>query len=241
MSFGQWTRSGSNVYLTNSSDKVGVGTSSPSEKLHINGAIRGNEQNGALKIKTSGGYLVAGPKNSGWCHMETDRNEFYFNKPIFINSGKLVSYSTADLQLCTGESGNHDKNVRITIKNSNGNVGIGTTNPSSKLAVNGKITAKEVEITLTGWPDYVFGENYSLLPVKKLEEYIKENKHLPGIPSEQEVLENGVQVGDMYSNLLEKIEELTLYIIEQDKNTSELLEKITYLESEIKELKSADN
>jgi hypothetical protein len=232
--FGQWERSGTVVKLEHSGDKVGIGTSSPAEKLHINGAIRGNESNGALKIQTSRGYLVLGPKSSGWCHMETNKDRFYLNKPLFIASGRLVSYSTHDLKLCTGESGNYDMNTRITIKNSNGYVGIGTTDPQSELAVKGIITARELVITMNGWSDYVFENDYKLMPINELEQHIKENKHLPGIPTEKEIMENGVQIGSVSASLLGKIEELTLYIIEQNK-------RIESLEKEIEELKTDVN
>jgi len=107
----------------------------------------------------------------------------------------------------------------------NGNVGIGITNPQSKLAVNGTITAKEIKVTLTGWPDYVFGKNYNLMPLKELEQFITKNSHLPEIPSAAEVEENGVQLGEMNAILLKKIEELTLYILQLEKRLSDVEKK----------------
>lgn len=109
----------------------------------------------------------------------------------------------------------------ITIKN-NGKVGIGTTDPKSTLAVNGKITAKEVEVTLEGWADFVFKENYKLNPLEEVEKFIKENNHLPDVPSEKTVLEKGVNLGEMDAILLRKIEELTLYIIDLKKENDSL-------------------
>lgn len=97
------------------------------------------------------------------------------------------------------------------------NVGIGVVHPKSTLAVNGSITAKEFEATLDGWPDYVFNDNYNLRPLKELENYIQVNKHLPEIPSEKEVLEQGVKLGEMNALLVKKVEELTLYIISMQK------------------------
>ena len=106
-----------------------------------------------------------------------------------------------------------------------GNVGIGTSEPQSTLAVNGKITATEVEVTATGWPDYVFQDEHKLKSLPETESYIKENKHLPGLPSEKEVLSKGINLGEMQAKLLTKIEELTLHLIEQNKQLSELKQK----------------
>lgn len=112
----------------------------------------------------------------------------------------------------------------------NGDVGIGTTTPQSKLAVNGTITAKEVEVTLAGWPDYVFTDDYQLKSLSEVESFINENNHLPGVPSEQEVVEEGINLGEMNAILLEKIEELTLYMIDLKKENEEIKSQIRELE-----------
>ena len=97
-----------------------------------------------------------------------------------------------------------------------GNVGIGTTNPTQKLSVNGTVQAKEV-IVDSGWSDFVFDESYKLKALSETEAFIKTEKHLPGIPSAKEVAKQGVSVGEMQAKLLAKIEELTLHVIEQEK------------------------
>ena len=108
----------------------------------------------------------------------------------------------------------------------NGNVGIGTTDPGTyKLAVEGKIGAREIMIHTNSWADYVFQKEYGLMPLYELEEFIDNNGHLPEIPKEAEVIEDGINVGLMQEKLLQKIEELTLYIIEQQKEIDELKEK----------------
>lgn len=106
---------------------------------------------------------------------------------------------------------------RFTIMD-NGNVGVGILNPSDKLAVNGKIRAKEVKVESANWPDFVFAKDYVLPTLQETEKHIKEKGHLPGIPSAAEVEKNGIELGDMNKKLLQKIEELTLYLIEMKKD-----------------------
>lgn len=125
-----------------------------------------------------------------------------------------------------------DNTPRLLI-NTDGNVSIGTTTPGThKLAVEGKIGAREVNVTLAAWSDYVFADDYNLPSLSELELFIKEHQHLPEIPTEKEVLENGVNLGEMNALLLKKIEELTLHMIalekrlaQQEKLNKELREK----------------
>lgn len=86
----------------------------------------------------------------------------------------------------------------------------------------GLLQAKEVKVTLTGWPDYVFGEGYKLMSLGETEQYIKENGHLPGVPSAQKVEEEGLSLGEMNARLMQKVEELTLHVIELQKQIDEL-------------------
>jgi hypothetical protein len=112
---------------------------------------------------------------------------------------------------------------------------IGTTTQATgySLSVNGKIACTEVLVqALASWPDYVFSKDYSLMSLPELEHSIQLNNHLPGIPSAIEVKNSGIQVGEMQNKLLEKVEELTLYLIEQNKQISELKEEINVLKSE---------
>ena len=104
-----------------------------------------------------------------------------------------------------------------------GNVGIGTLSPGAyKLAVNGNIRSKEVTVETDNWPDFVFDKKYNLPSLKNVEAFISEHNHLPNIPSAKEIETNGLQLGDVQKKMMQKIEELTLYIIEQNKRIEKL-------------------
>ena len=125
-----------------------------------------------------------------------------------------------------------------------GNVGIGTSQiPSGyKLAVNGKIICEEVKVKLhTAWPDFVFRPEYKLMSLDELKKFISINNHLPDIPTRAQVEQDGNSVGDMQSKLLQKIEELTLYVLEQNemlkmlqKHNNELIKKVSDLSEQVK-------
>jgi hypothetical protein len=93
------------------------------------------------------------------------------------------------------------------------------------LAVPGKLVAKEIYVTLTGWADYVFDENYQLMSLDSLQDYIQTNNHLPNVPTTEEVLTNGNNAGETDRILLEKVEELTLYILQLENRIKELEKK----------------
>ena len=111
-----------------------------------------------------------------------------------------------------------------------GNVGIGIADPQNKLDVNGTIHARAVNIDLNGWNDYVFRKDYQLRPLSEVKSYIDQNQHLPEIPSEQEMIKNGLNVSEMNKLLMKKVEELTLYMIE-------IKEEVKVLQRENKDLR----
>lgn len=233
-----------NVRITNNGS-LGIGTA-PTEKLDVNGnaSISGNI--GVTNV-TSSGYVTA----SSYLQAPVVKagNEWFGFEPTANNwTGFNLSNGTgSQKRIILGVDNDEDRSV-FAIEKINvwtrymdikangssyflGNMAIGTSNINGtyKLSVNGKIRAKEVVVE-TGWSDFVFEEDYNLKSLKEVESFIKENKHLPDVPSEKEVTENGVSIGEMQSTLLQKIEELTLYVIEQDK-------RIEKLEQENAELK----
>lgn len=121
-----------------------------------------------------------------------------------------------------------------------GSVSIGTyTTPAGyKLAVGGKIIAEEVKVQLEAeWPDFVFNKNYNLASLEEVEQQIQEKGHLKDIPSAKEVEKNGVSLGEMDAKLLQKVEELTLYMIELNKEVKNLKEENEKLKALLKKTK----
>ncbi|WP_454880746.1 hypothetical protein [Sphingobacterium detergens] len=140
---------------------------------------------------------------------------------------------TNDWDLIVGNLFNSTDGILAIKAAPNGNVGIGTANPQDKLSVNGKIRAHEIRVTTAAadWPDYVFEENHPLMPLDELERFIKENKHLPNITPAKAVAEDGVALGELNRQLLQKIEEMTLYLIQQNKEIKELKEEMATLKT----------
>lgn len=159
-------------------------------------------------------------------------NVYQDNKALMQNAG-LAFYTSPYA------GPNLFERMRITPQ---GNIGIGTTTPGATLDVNGSIrasilnvagevNARTVNITINAGADFVFKPDYTLKPLSELETFVKENKHLPEIPTEKQMVEDGLNVNEMQIKLLQKIEELTLYVIDQEK-------RIKTLEKENKQLKN---
>ncbi|SMC75262.1 hypothetical protein [Pedobacter africanus] len=128
----------------------------------------------------------------------------------------------------------------LILQNTGGNVGIGTANPKGyRLAVAGNMIAESVKVSLqNNWPDYVFAKDYQLPTLQETEKHIKDKGHLQGIPSAAEVKANGIDLGEMNAKLLQKIEELTLHLIEQNKMLKTQQNALKVQQQEINALKS---
>ncbi len=206
------------------SGNVGIGTVNPFAKLHVkNGAIAISELNydhiNARLIMADQVPLLRFTRWTGTDQIQQNA----FVGQFFNNS--VGEYS---LGLGTGSSsiGNQDEaTTRLTVK-LNGNIGIGTTNPQEKLVVAGNMQARKVKVTVDAGADFVFEPNYRLRSLEEVKQYIQQHKHLPEVPSAKDMESTGIELGEMNIKLLQKIEELTLYLIEQKQEIDELRKKL---------------
>jgi hypothetical protein len=225
---------------------VGIGTTATSEKLTIDmGATRGSINmlsDGDASVYTDLKFSVktvtglASGKPMTW--LVSLRKDGYFSNDLtgptleFYATRNIVGGYFAPLLF----KSNGDVILAGARNATNGNVGIGTTDTKGyKLAVNGDAMFTRIKVkAYANWPDYVFGENYELMPLQDLEAYVKKHNHLPEVPSAKEIEKDGIDVAEMNKIMLKKIEELTLHVIEMEKRNREQEAQINLLKESIK-------
>ena len=228
----QFRHGGSTISVMNATGLTVGGSYAPGTKLDVNGTKSAN----ALRLRSGDS---SGGENGG--------NQMLFS----FDGGANYSHAIRSRHHSTDGNGNaidfytwnHNQAANAgtvhAMTLSNGKVGIGDIiNPTKDLEVggnariNGTIEVIELHIDPNGtWADYVFEEDYQLRPLSEVSDFIKENKHLPEIPSAKEVSEQGYNQTEINAKLLQKIEELTLYMIELEQKNKELTKKVSKLES----------
>ena len=222
--------------------KVGIGTYNPQGYLDVGASLQGGLLGSVLGRLPEGGTTGSGTYLGvrGFASQQDEyqgksfalEHSFYGSVNSSINfyrgggiNGGFVTFTTND----------NTEKMRLTHE---GKLAIGTTDPRDfKLAVAGKAVAEEVVVQLkANWPDYVFENEYKLPSLSELEKFIVNQKHLPGVPTAEEVGQNGLSLGEMNAILLKKVEELTLYVIQQDKAMCDQAKKMKSLEDRVNKL-----
>jgi hypothetical protein len=228
---------GGNLNIFSSGGKIGIGTAAPVDQFEV---IDGNRKvglNSAIPgVAAPGGILSLSRPDDGSRIMFMGGSAAPSDDQVIFGSG-----GSTEMRLVSGGgiAGSIGFYTNETITNAfasdrpslpvmkitgSGNVGIGTSVPDAKLAVKGTIHTQEVLVDLSGAvaPDYVFEKDYDLLSLSELEAYINQNKHLPEVPSAKEMEMKGLNLKEMNLLLLKKVEELTLYLVEQNRRINKL-------------------
>ncbi|WP_205945796.1 hypothetical protein [Pedobacter frigiditerrae] len=221
---------------------VGVGTLNPRAKIdvatYINDGVLGSVLGRLVEGDDTGSGTFVGLRGFG-TQSALNGKSFAIEHSFYGETNSSISFYRGNSRTggyLTFSTNSNYETMRI---DPNGNVGIGTTTPNEKLAVNGKIRAKEIKVepNPATWPDYVFESDYKVGTLEELESYVKINKHLPEMPTAKEVAANGLELGEMNKLLLKKVEELTLHLIEKDKQLQDSDKRLTSLEEESKTMK----
>jgi hypothetical protein len=201
---------GSGIWKSNGS--VGIGTANPGYPLDIYTSYQQATSAAIRHLSADGHFILINPSAGvgNWNGIVQAGDQSYIFSRGTVGTGAFVLAPFAN-----GSSG-----LRM---DSLGNVAIGTVSAgSNKLAVEGTIGARKMKVTQAAWADFVFHPDYQLPTLQEVERYINTNKHLQGIPTTEEIQKDGVDLGEMNKLLLQKVEELTLYMIEMKKEIEQL-------------------
>lgn len=219
---------------------LGIGNTDPRAKLHLVGngssinTVDGLSGDMVIQGNSPGRSSTIGAALEFAIPADTDGTNMWGQARIITvagntntnnATGKLIlgTRRKFDKHTGTGETWNYGDDIVI---DGAGRVGIGTSSPDALLSVKGAIHTQEVKVDMNGWADHVFNPAYSLQSIEDVESFIHINQHLPDMPSEKEVIKNGIKLGEMNKVLVKKIEELTLYLIEQNKRIKQLENQI---------------
>ncbi len=227
------------ILNTSSNNRIGIGTLSPETSIHLT--------TGNVRIDGGGSFQSHGP-----VLLRPDVDNTSDDVIAFMNSSNQESARIHDGRLRLNTINGVGSEIHSTgglvlrpdIENNGGDdfVSFRNTNGQEKTRIqDGTITTDRVVLNVGSFPDYVFAKDYSLMPLNEVADYIKENKHLPNMPSEAEVVANGMSLGQINTVLVEKVEELTLHTINQEDKINTLMKELELLKSALKDVLAKQN
>jgi hypothetical protein len=236
--------------------KVGIGTNAPTHSLTVFGGSKINGEQWitaslsvGADINTGAKVYVKNSSANAAIHINNIGNAINYQKLLFfeydrpnteiIKVQNTASNYSAFLLNANGEMNINNGTGRTFHLGTDGALELtnGTTQ-TFKVETTGMIRGRRMKLDLNTWADYVFEPTYQLMPLSEVETFVKKEKHLPNVPSEQELKTTGADVMELNKILMEKIEELTLYLIQQNKDTEELKSQLDELQTKLKELEN---
>lgn len=196
------------------------------QKFFVNDTVYGSWIDFPIKYNGPSGIGSGGAGQNPWIAYAAGNGQWFANA-----QKKDVCYRNIDGKILFGNSSG-----AATMSITGNKIGIGTNSPTELLSVNGNIVSKKLRITQNDWADYVFEPSYKLPTLQEVEAHIVKYKHLPDVPSAKQIEQEGVDVGSSQAILLKKIEELTLYMIEQNKRLEQQQKQLKNQQSEIVKL-----
>jgi len=224
-----WEFGVNKIYSTCPNVFVGIGVNTPTHALHVAKKVKFDN---TLFVQS---YVGIGADADNFARLKIQNT----NQPaaLYIQGKNKDSYSkliymeysdptTEVLKVTNWTNGKtpylFEVSGKMTINNGSMDI--------LKLESNGLLHARKIKVDTQIWPDYVFENDYELMPILDVENYIKSEKHLPNVPSQEEIVRDGIDVTEMNVILMQKIEELTLYSIEQQKQIIELQKSLDKLQ-----------
>ncbi|GMU20667.1 MAG: hypothetical protein AMXMBFR13_07640 [Phycisphaerae bacterium] len=229
------------LVIDRATSRVGIGTQDPGNRLSVNGVADFSSRVGIGTPNPNHELVIQGDDPAMQIRDDTTNNspnaarlELLERADGNFDGGAFLAWNGEINKLLIGtKDGGTNTNV-LVIDRATSSVGIGTQVPGDyRLAVNGSVRAKEIVVE-TGWSDFVFEPDYELPSLEEVENYIKKHGHLPDVPSAVQVEEHGVKVGEMHSRLLQKIEEMTLHMIDMNKRMNALERENQALRNQVK-------
>lgn len=231
-----WNYNGSNIYFN--SGNVGIGTTNPVDNLTINYSTPSDSfsssQGKAYIGDGAGSWWIAGTKGKdgrGYNNIATNGyvSDRWYRREIGKETWVLSSFVTEN-NAGYFKIFHADPQSTSAITNLKALFYI---DPLGNTEINGKLKTKQVTVTASGWADYVFSKDYKLKSLPEVETYINQNRHLPNIPSSENLQKSGVDLGELTKLQMEKIEELTLHLIQKDKEVKSLQSEIAQIKAKI--------
>nr|WP_294858094.1 hypothetical protein [uncultured Fluviicola sp.] len=249
-----WANGPNKIFSECPEVRVGIGTASPSRSLDVIGDIKAYSHiwaNGSLSVGTDlntfSKFNLVNTNRAAAVQVRTVGNTLAYQRLMYFEYDnadtkimEVINTATSRTPFLLQANGAMDIDngtTRIFHLGTEGSLELRSGSLQTfKVETNGMIRGRRMKLDLDTWADYVFEPTYQLMPLSDVETFVKKEKHLPNVPSEQELKADGADVMEMNKILMEKVEELTLYLIQQNKNTEELKLQMEALKTKVVEL-----